>query len=106
VRQSDTSAGRGPMTAYLSLVVCPIWWVFQCALQSAFIVSAPQQQPYLLCIVLYVGCRHGRDGGHEGAQIKVGGAVRVQGINVDGAPIDGGHGGSCSVLGLGRVWRL
>jgi len=45
---------------------------------------------------LNIGRGDGRDSRSEGAQVKVGGAVRVEGVNVDCAPIDGGHGESCT----------
>lgn len=89
-------AGQPEWRAYLSLVVGAIGRVHQCALQRALVVAAAQQLAYLLGIVLHVGRRHGRRGGRQRAQVKVGGAVGVEGIDVDGAPIDVCHGGSCS----------
>jgi len=51
--------------AYLALFISAIGWVLQGALQSTLVVAAAQQLPYLLCSVLDIGGRYGRDGGSE-----------------------------------------
>ena len=51
--------------------------------------------------VLDVGGRYGLDSRCERAKVKVGGAVRVQGIDVDRPPVDVGHDGGCVMVGIG-----
>jgi hypothetical protein len=60
----------------------------------------------LLGVVLDIGRRDRRNGGSEGAQVEIGGAVGVQGVNVDGPPVDVGHGGWWVVgdSGARRSW--
>ena len=83
---------------YLALVVCAVGRVLQRALQSSLVVAAPQQLAYLAGEGLDIGGGDGGDCGGEGAEVEVGGGVRVEGVNVDCAPVDVGHDGG-GVLG-------
>lgn len=51
--------------------------------------------------VLYVGGRYGLNSRCERAKVEVGGAVRIQGIDVDRPPVDVGHDGSCTIAFIG-----
>lgn len=78
---------------YLALRVCAVWGVLERTLERTGAVAAPQELPDLACERLDIG---GGDGGHrgrEGAEVKVGGGVGVERIDVDDAPVDVGHGG-------------
>lgn len=89
--------GREQATTYLALVIGAVRRGFQGALKSTLVVASSQQLPYLLGGVLDVGGRYGLDSRCERAKVKVGGAVRVQGIDVDGPPVDVGHAGGCAM---------
>ena len=78
---------------YLALLVGAIRCVLQSALQRALAVSPSQKLADLACKRLDVGGGHGGYGGGEGGEVEVGGGVGVESIDVDGPPIEGGHGG-------------
>ena len=95
---------REQVPTYLALVVSSIRCRLQCALQSALIVSSSQQLPYLLRSVLDVGGRYGLNGRCEGGQVEIGGAVRVEGVDIDRPPVDVGHyeGSTGASIGVGE----
>ena len=87
----------------LDRAIPPIRRVLQRAPQGALGIAAAQQLPDLLAQGHDLGVRDGREGGVQCGRVEVGGRVRVEGIDVDGAPVlreggrgvvlDDGHGG-------------
>lgn len=93
---------RWQAPTYLALIICAVRRRLQCTLQSTLVIASSQQLPYLLGGVLDIGGRYGLDSRCERAKVEVGGAVRVQRVNVDGPPVDVGHGDECvtSLIGI------
>jgi hypothetical protein len=86
---------RKQAPTYLALIICAVRRRLQCTLQSPLVIASSQQLPYLLGSVLDIGGRYGLDSRCERAKVEVGGAIRVQRVNVDGPPVDVGHDGEC-----------
>ena len=93
---------RWQAPTYLALIICAVRRRLQRALQSTLVIASSQQLPYLLGGVLDIGGRYGLDSRCERAKVEVGGAVGVQRVNVDGPPVDVGHGDECvaSLIGI------